>query len=160
MRTWKKTLELGKLEGMGALFSIRLLGFLPHPLIPKLLTAKIWLPLFTQKCDTAVLRCLFNPFQLLIPLKSQEDLDKAMEQLELSPSLKSLRILVSTPKKANVSPSPSLLFCVQSEMPCYCVRSGNKSPDSAEQRASWSGGGLALLWLSSSEILLRWQPGD
>ncbi|NWH19653.1 M3K3 kinase, partial [Grus americana] len=49
--------------------------------------------------------------QLLIPLKSQEDLDKAMEQLELSPSLKSLRILVSTPKKANVSPSPSLLFC-------------------------------------------------
>uniref|UniRef100_A0A8B9QUE7 Protein kinase domain-containing protein n=1 Tax=Anas platyrhynchos TaxID=8839 RepID=A0A8B9QUE7_ANAPL len=50
-------------------------------------------------CDTAVLRCLFNPFQLLIPLKSQEDLDKALEQLELSPSLKSLRILVSAPKK-------------------------------------------------------------
>lgn len=121
MRTWKKMLEFGKLEGMGALFSIRLLGFLPHPPIPKQLTARIWLPLFTQKCDTAVLRCLFNPFQLLIALKSQEDLDKAMEQLELSPSLKSLRILVSAPKKANVSPSPSLLFCVWSKMPCYCV---------------------------------------
>lgn len=120
MRTWKKTLKLGKLEGMGALFSIRFFGFL-FSLIPKLLTARIWLPLFTQKCDTAVLRCLFNPFQLLIPLKSQEDLDKAMEQLELSPSLKSLRILVSAPKKANVSPSPSPLFCVWSEMPCYCV---------------------------------------
>ncbi|NXC88686.1 M3K3 kinase, partial [Cercotrichas coryphoeus] len=53
--------------------------------------------------------------ELLIPLKSQEDLDKAMEQLELSPSLKSLRILVSAPKKANVSPSPSLLLC-QHEM--------------------------------------------
>ncbi|NXB49176.1 M3K3 kinase, partial [Leucopsar rothschildi] len=48
--------------------------------------------------------------ELLIPLKSQEDLDKAMEQLELSPSLKSLRILVSAPKKANVSPSPFLLL--------------------------------------------------
>ncbi|NXL13395.1 M3K3 kinase, partial [Setophaga kirtlandii] len=53
--------------------------------------------------------------ELLMPLKSQEDLDKAMEQLELSPSLKSLRILVSAPKKANVSPSPSLLLC-QHEM--------------------------------------------
>ncbi|KFP26871.1 Mitogen-activated protein kinase kinase kinase 3, partial [Colius striatus] len=48
--------------------------------------------------------------ELLIPLKSQEDLDKAVEQLELSPSLKSLRIIVSVPKKANVSPSPSLLL--------------------------------------------------
>uniref|UniRef100_A0A493TCZ9 Protein kinase domain-containing protein n=1 Tax=Anas platyrhynchos platyrhynchos TaxID=8840 RepID=A0A493TCZ9_ANAPP len=102
MRTWKKTLQLDELEGMGSLFSIRLLGFLPRPPIPKLLTARIWLPLFTQRCDTAVLRCLFNPFQLLIPLKSQEDLDKALEQLELSPSLKSLRILVSAPKKANL----------------------------------------------------------
>lgn len=103
-------LELGKLEGTGAQFSITSLGSsLIHPQIPKLLPVRIWLLLFTQKCDIAILRCLFNPFQLLIPLKSQEDLDKAMEQLELSPSLKSLRILVSAPKKANVSPSPSLL---------------------------------------------------
>ncbi|NXO50459.1 M3K3 kinase, partial [Aramus guarauna] len=58
--------------------------------------------------QTMDLVCVNN--ELLIPLKSQEDLDKAMEQLELSPSLKSLRILVSAPKKANVSPSPSLLF--------------------------------------------------
>lgn len=129
MRTWKKTLQLDELEGMGSLFSIRLLGFLPRPPIPKLLTARIWLPLFTQRCDTAVLRCLFNPFQLLIPLKSQEDLDKALEQLELSPSLKSLRILVSAPKKANVSSSPSLLFCVRSEAPRYCLGEGEKSPD-------------------------------
>lgn len=93
----------------------------PYPLIPKLLPVRIWLLLFTQKCDIAILWYLFNPFQLLIPLKSQEDLDKAMEQLELSPSLKSLRILVSAPKKANVSPSPSLLLCVQSEVLCYCV---------------------------------------
>lgn len=134
MRTWKKTLELGKLEGMGALFSIRFLRFLPRPPIPRLLAARIWLPLFTQKCDTAVLQCLFNPFQLLIPLKSQEDLDKAMEQLELSPSLKSLRILVSAPKKANVSPLPSLLFCVWSLV--IVLGSGNESPDGAEQRAS------------------------
>ncbi|NXQ58091.1 M3K3 kinase, partial [Anthoscopus minutus] len=56
--------------------------------------------------QTMDLVCVNN--ELLIPLKSQEDLDKAMEQLELSPSLKSLRILVSAPKKANVSPSPSL----------------------------------------------------
>lgn len=121
MRTWKKILELSKLEGIRHLFSVHLLGFLPCPLIPKLLTARIWLPLFTQKCDTTMLWCLLNSFQLLIPLKSQEDLDKAMEQLELSPSLKSLRILVSAPKKANVSSSPSLLFCIRSEMPCYCV---------------------------------------
>ncbi|NXN13015.1 M3K3 kinase, partial [Indicator maculatus] len=59
--------------------------------------------------QTMDLVCVNN--ELLIPLKSQEDLDKAMEQLELSPSLKSLRILVSAPKKANVSPSPSLLLC-------------------------------------------------
>lgn len=98
-----------------------LLGFLPHPQIPRLLPVGICLLLFTQKCDIAILWCLFNPFQLLMPLKSQEDLDKAMEQLELSPSLKSLRILVSAPKKANVSPSPSLLLCVQPEMPCYCA---------------------------------------
>lgn len=122
MRSWKKILELGKLEGTGAPFSVASSGSsLIHPPIPKLLPVRIWLLLFTQKCDIAILRCLFNPFQLLIPLKSQEDLDKAMEQLELSPSLKSLRILVSAPKKANVSPSPSLLFCVQSEMPCYCA---------------------------------------
>jgi len=114
MRTWKNTAELGKLGARGLLFSICFLRFLPRPPIPELLTMRIWLPLFTQLCDTAVLRCLFNPFQLLIPLKSQEDLDKAMEQLELSPSLKSLRILVSAPKKANVSCSPSLLLCVQS----------------------------------------------
>ncbi|NXD19265.1 M3K3 kinase, partial [Spelaeornis formosus] len=63
--------------------------------------------------QTMDLVCVNN--ELLIPLKSQEDLDKAMEQLELSPSLKSLRILVSAPKKANVSPSPSLLLC-QHEM--------------------------------------------
>ncbi|NWU92191.1 M3K3 kinase, partial [Upupa epops] len=63
--------------------------------------------------QTMDLVCVNN--ELLIPLKSQEDLDKAMEQLELSPSLKSLRILVSAPKKANVSPSPFLLFCVQRE---------------------------------------------
>ncbi|NWY41774.1 M3K3 kinase, partial [Sylvia atricapilla] len=63
--------------------------------------------------QTMDLVCVNN--ELLIPLKSQEDLDKALEQLELSPSLKSLRILVSAPKKANVSPSPSLLFC-QHEM--------------------------------------------
>ncbi|NXY70885.1 M3K3 kinase, partial [Glareola pratincola] len=68
--------------------------------------------------QTMDLVCVNN--ELLIPLKSQEDLDKAMEQLELSPSLKSLRILVSAPKKANVSPSPSLLFCDWTEMPCYC----------------------------------------
>ncbi|KFQ23048.1 Mitogen-activated protein kinase kinase kinase 3, partial [Mesitornis unicolor] len=61
--------------------------------------------------QTMDLVCVHN--ELLIPLKSQEDLDKAMEQLELSPSLKSLRILVSAPKKANVSLSPSLLFCVR-----------------------------------------------
>ncbi|NXK16044.1 M3K3 kinase, partial [Arenaria interpres] len=60
--------------------------------------------------QTMDLVCVNN--ELLIPLKSQEDLDKAMEQLELSPSLKSLRVLVSAPKKANVSPSPSLLFYV------------------------------------------------
>ncbi|NXK48989.1 M3K3 kinase, partial [Chauna torquata] len=59
--------------------------------------------------QTMDLVCVSN--ELLIPLKSQEDLDEAMEQLELSPSLKSLRILVSAPKKANVSCSPSLLFC-------------------------------------------------
>ncbi|NXP92937.1 M3K3 kinase, partial [Passerina amoena] len=63
--------------------------------------------------QTMDLVCVNN--ELLMPLKSQEDLDKAMEQLELSPSLKSLRILVSAPKKANVSPSPSLLLC-QHEM--------------------------------------------
>ncbi|KAM6422456.1 mitogen-activated protein kinase kinase kinase 3-like [Rhynochetos jubatus] len=50
--------------------------------------------------QTMDLVCVNN--ELLIPLKSQEDLDKAMEQLELSPSLKSLRILVSAPKKANL----------------------------------------------------------
>ncbi|NXU76802.1 M3K3 kinase, partial [Oreotrochilus melanogaster] len=60
--------------------------------------------------QTMDLFCVNN--ELLIPLKSQEDLDKAMEQLELSPSLKSLRVLVSAPKKANVSSSPSLLFYV------------------------------------------------
>ncbi|NWX84543.1 M3K3 kinase, partial [Nothoprocta pentlandii] len=58
--------------------------------------------------QTMDLVCVNN--ELLIPLKSQEDLDKAMELLELSPSLKSLRILVSAPKKANVSRSPSLLM--------------------------------------------------
>ncbi|NWV62342.1 M3K3 kinase, partial [Malurus elegans] len=63
--------------------------------------------------QTMDLVCVNN--ELLFPLKSQEDLDKAMEQLELSPSLKSLRILVSAPKKANVSPSPSPLLC-QHEM--------------------------------------------
>ncbi|NXA35813.1 M3K3 kinase, partial [Eudromia elegans] len=57
--------------------------------------------------QTMDLVCVNN--ELLIPLKSQEDLDKAMELLELSPSLKSLRILVSAPKKASVSRSPSLL---------------------------------------------------
>ncbi|KFV09504.1 Mitogen-activated protein kinase kinase kinase 3, partial [Pterocles gutturalis] len=61
--------------------------------------------------QTMDLVCVNN--ELLIPLKSQEDLDKAMEQLELSPSLKSLRILLSAPKKANVSPSPSLSFLLQ-----------------------------------------------
>lgn len=122
MRSWKEILELSKLEGTGAPFSIPSSGSsLIHPPIPKLLPVRICLLLFTQKCDIAILGCLFNPFQLLIPLKSQEDLDKAMEQLELSPSLKSLRILVSAPKKANVSSSPSLLFCVQSEVPCYCA---------------------------------------
>ncbi|KGL84934.1 Mitogen-activated protein kinase kinase kinase 3, partial [Tinamus guttatus] len=50
--------------------------------------------------QTMDLVCVNN--ELLIPLKSQEDLDKAMELLELSPSLKSLRILVSAPKKANL----------------------------------------------------------
>nr|XP_013810627.1 PREDICTED: mitogen-activated protein kinase kinase kinase 3-like [Apteryx mantelli mantelli] len=50
--------------------------------------------------QTMDLVCVNN--ELLIPLKSQEDLDKAMEHLELSPSLKSLRILVSAPKKANL----------------------------------------------------------
>ncbi|KAF2983631.1 hypothetical protein EK904_005559 [Melospiza melodia maxima] len=50
--------------------------------------------------QTMDLVCVNN--ELLMPLKSQEDLDKAMEQLELSPSLKSLRILVSAPKKANL----------------------------------------------------------
>uniref|UniRef100_A0A8D0G3C7 Mitogen-activated protein kinase kinase kinase 3-like n=1 Tax=Sphenodon punctatus TaxID=8508 RepID=A0A8D0G3C7_SPHPU len=39
--------------------------------------------------------------ELLIPLKSQEDLDRAMEHLDLSPSLKSLRVFVKAPKKAN-----------------------------------------------------------
>ncbi|NXA44777.1 M3K3 kinase, partial [Nothocercus julius] len=58
--------------------------------------------------QTMDLVCVNN--ELLIPLKSQEDLDKAMELLELSPSLKSLRILVSAPKKATVSRSPSRLL--------------------------------------------------
>nr|XP_056713600.1 mitogen-activated protein kinase kinase kinase 3-like [Euleptes europaea] len=39
--------------------------------------------------------------ELLIPLKSQEDLDRAVEHLDLSPSLKSLRVFVKTPKKTN-----------------------------------------------------------
>ncbi|KAL8164847.1 UNVERIFIED_CONTAM: hypothetical protein K2H54_010726, partial [Gekko kuhli] len=41
-----------------------------------------------------------NP-TLLIPLKSQEDLDRAVEHLDLSPSLKSLRVFVKTPRKTN-----------------------------------------------------------
>nr|XP_014342853.1 PREDICTED: mitogen-activated protein kinase kinase kinase 3-like [Latimeria chalumnae] len=36
--------------------------------------------------------------ELLIPLKCQDDLDKAVEHLDLSPSMKSLRILVKVPK--------------------------------------------------------------
>ncbi|KAH1177136.1 hypothetical protein KIL84_010838 [Mauremys mutica] len=39
--------------------------------------------------------------ELLIPLKSQEDLDRAVEHLDLSPSLKSLRVFVKAPRKAN-----------------------------------------------------------
>uniref|UniRef100_A0A8D2LH61 Mitogen-activated protein kinase kinase kinase 3 n=1 Tax=Varanus komodoensis TaxID=61221 RepID=A0A8D2LH61_VARKO len=39
--------------------------------------------------------------ELLIPLKSQEDLDRAVEHLDRSPSLKSLRVFVKTPKKTN-----------------------------------------------------------
>ncbi|NXG51449.1 M3K3 kinase, partial [Psilopogon haemacephalus] len=70
--------------------------------------------------QTMDLVCVNN--ELLIPLKSQEDLDKAMEQLELSPSLKSLRILVSAPKKANVSPSPSLLLCVRRKIKQHEMR--------------------------------------
>ncbi|KAM4689302.1 mitogen-activated protein kinase kinase kinase 3-like isoform 2-T2 [Discoglossus pictus] len=37
--------------------------------------------------------------ELLIPLKCQDDLDKALEHLDMSPSLKSLKILVKAPKK-------------------------------------------------------------
>ncbi|XP_060136912.1 mitogen-activated protein kinase kinase kinase 3 isoform X2 [Zootoca vivipara] len=39
--------------------------------------------------------------ELLIPLKSQEDLDRAVEHLDLSPSLKSLKVFVKTAKKTN-----------------------------------------------------------
>ncbi|KAJ1099400.1 hypothetical protein NDU88_004501 [Pleurodeles waltl] len=38
--------------------------------------------------------------ELLIPLKCQEDLDKAVEQLDMSPSMKSLRIIVKPQKKS------------------------------------------------------------
>uniref|UniRef100_A0A670ZX12 Protein kinase domain-containing protein n=1 Tax=Pseudonaja textilis TaxID=8673 RepID=A0A670ZX12_PSETE len=44
--------------------------------------------------------------ELLIPLKSQEDLDRAVEHLDLSPSLKSLRVFVKTPKETNL-PQPN-----------------------------------------------------
>ncbi|XP_032093022.1 mitogen-activated protein kinase kinase kinase 3-like [Thamnophis elegans] len=40
--------------------------------------------------------------ELLIPLKSQEDLDRAVEHLDVSPSLKSLRVFVKTPKETNL----------------------------------------------------------
>ncbi|KAL7976455.1 hypothetical protein Chor_008404, partial [Crotalus horridus] len=40
--------------------------------------------------------------ELLVPLKSQEDLDRAVERLDLSPSLKSLRVFVKTPKETNL----------------------------------------------------------
>ncbi|NWV11658.1 M3K3 kinase, partial [Ptilonorhynchus violaceus] len=103
--------------------------------------------------QTMDLVCVNN--ELLIPLKSQEDLDKAMEQLELSPSLKSLRILVSAPKKANVSPSPSLLFCVQSEMPCYCA--GDKQH---EMRISRSMGDIMGSLYKDSERTRKYSTGS
>ncbi|NXK72020.1 M3K3 kinase, partial [Amazona guildingii] len=103
--------------------------------------------------QTMDLVCVNN--ELLIPLKSQEDLDKAMEQLELSPSLKSLRILVSAPKKANVSPSPSLLFCIRSEMPCYCV--GDKQH---EMRISRSMGDIMGSLYKDSERTRKYSTGS
>ncbi|KFV57779.1 Mitogen-activated protein kinase kinase kinase 3, partial [Tyto alba] len=103
--------------------------------------------------QTMDLVCVNN--ELLIPLKSQEDLDKAMEQLELSPSLKSLRILVSAPKKANVSPSPSLLFCVRSEMLCYCV--GDKQH---EMRISRSMGDIMGSLYKDSERTRKYSTGS
>ncbi|NXP25653.1 M3K3 kinase, partial [Scytalopus superciliaris] len=103
--------------------------------------------------QTMDLVCVNN--ELLNPLKSQEDLDKAMEQLELSPSLKSLRILVSAPKKANVSPSPSLLFCVRSEMPCYCV--GDKQH---EMRISRSMGDIMGSLYKDSERTRKFSTGS
>ncbi|NXN57360.1 M3K3 kinase, partial [Rynchops niger] len=103
--------------------------------------------------QTMDLVCVNN--ELLIPLKSQEDLDKAMEQLELSPSLKSLRILVSAPKKANVSPSPSLLFCVRSKMPCYCV--GDKQH---EMRISRSMGDIMGSLYKDSERTRKYSTGS
>ncbi|XP_075444050.1 mitogen-activated protein kinase kinase kinase 2-like isoform X3 [Ascaphus truei] len=38
--------------------------------------------------------------ELLIPLKYQDDLDKALEHMDTSPSLKSLKIVVKAPKKS------------------------------------------------------------
>ncbi|NWX76949.1 M3K3 kinase, partial [Alca torda] len=103
--------------------------------------------------QTMDLVCVNN--ELLIPLKSQEDLDKAMEQLELSPSLKSLRILVSAPKKANVSPSPSLLFCVRSEMPCCCVEDKQH-----EMRISRSMGDIMGSLYKDSERTRKYSTGS
>ncbi|KFQ46370.1 Mitogen-activated protein kinase kinase kinase 3, partial [Nestor notabilis] len=103
--------------------------------------------------QTMDLVCVNN--ELLIPLKSQEDLDEAMEQLELSPSLKSLRILVSAPKKANVSPSPSPLFCIRSEMPCYCI--GDKQH---EMRISRSMGDIMGSLYKDSERTRKYSTGS
>ncbi|KFV66335.1 Mitogen-activated protein kinase kinase kinase 3, partial [Dryobates pubescens] len=105
--------------------------------------------------QTMDLVCVYN--ELLIPLKSQEDLDKAMEQLELSPSLKSLRILVSAPKKANVSPSPSLLLRVRSKMPCYCAGEWTKQH---EMRISRSMGDIMGSLYKDSERTRKYSTGS
>ncbi|XP_041423270.1 mitogen-activated protein kinase kinase kinase 3 isoform X3 [Xenopus laevis] len=44
--------------------------------------------------------------ELLIPLMCQEDMDRALEYLDTCPALKSLRILVKSPKKMIVSRTP------------------------------------------------------
>lgn len=97
----------------------------PFPPKPSVSGVKFLLPLFTHFVTLPCCGCLFNPFQLLIPLKSQEDLDRAVEHLDLSPSLKSLRVFVKAPRKANVS-HLALFFCLQSESRCYCIGGNGK----------------------------------
>lgn len=108
MLSWKKRL---KPPDVWFLFSARNLHWLDAvlgspaglPAVPKPPCAPR-LPLFALVCNSAAWTVFVQPFfQLLIPLKSQEDLDRAVEHLDLSPSLKSLRVFVKTPKKTNVS---------------------------------------------------------